>query len=255
MLVRVFRSPELLARSLAREVADALNRNPSLVLGLPTGRTPIPLYRELVRLHRAGRADFSRATTFNLDEFAGISAHDPRSYHVFMRQQLFDDVNVPRRRINFLDGAAPDADRECARFERAIARAGRIDLQLLGLGANGHIGFNEPGSGLVARTHRTRLTPQTRRANAALFGRAADVPREALSMGIATILCTRGNESCCSRQAPKRHGASTDDRTGRVTPRVPASFLQLHLRHVDVWIDAAAAALPRRWADQGRSRP
>src|SRR5207247_5127606 len=143
--------------------------------------TPIPLYRELARLHAEDAVDFSRATTFNLDEFLGLEARDPRSYYAFMRRHLFDRVNLTAGRINFLNGAATDVSRECARYDRAIERAGGIDLLVLGLGGNGHIGFNEPGRVLIAGTHRTRLTPATRRANASLFGnRTGAVPREGL---------------------------------------------------------------------------
>jgi glucosamine-6-phosphate deaminase len=238
--IRIFGGADTAARALAREIARSLAAHPRLVLGLPTGRTPIPLYRELARLYDAGAVDFSRATTFNLDEFLGIPAGDPRSYHAFMRRHLFDRVNLTARRINFLNGAATDVPRECARFERAIARAGGIDLQILGLGVNGHIGFNEPARALVARTHRTRLTPATRRANASLFGnRTGAVPREALSMGMATILrarrivlfATGASKAICIERMV----------AGRVTTRVPASFLQLH-SNAEVWIDRAAAA-------------
>jgi len=241
--IRVFASPERLARALARDLARALAVRPRLVLGLPTGRTPIPLYRELSALHAAGRADFSRATTFNLDEFVGLSARDPRSYHAFMREHLFAHVNLTRTHV--LNGTAADLDRECGRYERAIARAGGIDVQILGLGANGHIGFNEPAAALHARTHRTRLRPATRRANAFLFGgRAADVPKEALSMGMATILHARRIVLIATGAAKARCVERMID--GPVTPAVPASFLQLH-RHADVWLDQSAAArLPAR---------
>jgi glucosamine-6-phosphate deaminase len=240
MRIRVLATPDAVARVLAHDVARGLARHPRLVLGLPTGRTPVPLYRELVRLHRAGRADFARATTFNLDEFLGLSAGDPRSYRAFMQRHLFNHVNLPPRRIHFLDGTARDVGRECRRYERAIARAGGIDLQILGLGANGHIGFNEPARALVARTHGTKLRSATRRANAALFGgRLAEVPHEALSMGMATILyakrivllATGASKARCVKRMIE----------GPVTPRVPASFLQLH-RHAEVWLDRAAAA-------------
>jgi glucosamine-6-phosphate deaminase len=242
MRVHIFNSAPALARALAAGLARTLEANPRVVLGLPTGRTPIPLYRELVRLHAAGRADFSRATTFNLDEFYGLSAADPRSYRAFMRRHLFDHVNLPPRRIHFLKGAvAPGAavQRECDRYERAIARAGGIDLLILGLGMNGHIGFNEPARALAARTHCSRLKPATRRANAPLFGnRLAAVPREALSMGMATILhakrivllATGATKARCVERMIY----------GPVTPRLPASFLQLH-QQVEIWLDRAAA--------------
>lgn len=238
--VRIFSDPKALARTLARDVASRLRRQPDLVLGLPTGHTPIPLYRDLVALHQAGRADFRRASTFNLDEFVGLSCKDSGSYCAFMHRHLFDHVNLQRPRTHMLNGAADDAERECIRYDRAIARAGGIDLQILGLGLNGHIGFNEPGRALIAGTHRTRLRPATRRANAAFFdNRLTCVPKEALSMGMATILharrivliATGGSKAACVR---KMLG-------GAVTPMVPASFLQLH-RRAEVWLDRAAAS-------------
>src|SRR5262249_37034548 len=237
--VRVFRSADALARALAEDVARRLETIPSLVLGLPTGRTPIPFYHELVRLYRAGRADFSRVTTFNLDEFAGIDPTDPRSYRAFMQRHLFDHVTVAPPRIHFLNGAAADAGRECARYERAIARAGGIDLQILGLGLNGHIGFNEPGRALIARTHCTRLKPASRHANAALFdNRIRAVPREALSMGMATILQARGIVLIATGASKTRCVQRMME--GPVTPRLPASFLQLH-GNAEAWLDRAAA--------------
>ena len=238
--VRVFADEQTAAKTLARAIAAALSKNPSLVLGLPCGRTPIPLYRELARLRAGERADFRRATTFNLDEFLGIAPGDPRSYRTFMRRHLFDHVNLPASRIHFLNGAAPDPRAECLRYERAIERAGGVDLQILGLGLNGHIGFNEPGRALVAPTHRVHLTHATRRANTALFGnRVSAVPKEALSMGMATILGAR-RIVLLSTGASK---ARSVERmlAGRVTTMFPASFLQLH-PNAEVWLDRAAAS-------------
>ena len=240
MRIRVFASASALARALAGNIASALAADPGLVLGLATGRTPIPLYREIVRLHQAGRADFSRATTFNLDEFLGLGPRDPRSYRAFMQRHLFDCVNLPPRRIQFLNGATRDVGRECRRYERAIDRAGGIDVQILGLGMNGHIGFNEPARALVAYTHRTRLKPATRRANAAFFAnRMSAVPREALSMGMATILhakrivllATGATKARCVQRMVE----------GPVTPRLPGSFLQLH-GCAEIWLDRSAAS-------------
>ncbi len=239
MRARVFVTAEAVGRALALDVARRLTEQPDTVLGLPTGRTPIPLYRELVRLHQAGRVDFSRATTFNLDEFRGLRAVDPRSYRAFMRHHLFDHVNLSPRRIHILDGAARDAERESEHYERAIERAGGIDLMILGLGINGHIGFNEPGRSLVARTHCTRLTPGTRRANASLFGnRASAVPREALSMGMATILHAKRVVLLATGASKARSVARMVE--GPVTTRLPASFLQMH-RNTEIWLDRAAA--------------
>jgi glucosamine-6-phosphate deaminase len=237
--IRIFANPGALAGALARDIARQLAAAPDTVLGLPTGRTPIPLYRELVRLHRAGGADFSRATTFNLDEFRGLGSRDPHSYRAFMQRHLFDHVNLAPRRIQFLRGAARDVARECRRYERAIDRAGGIGLQILGLGMNGHIGFNEPARALVARTHGTRLKPATRRANAALFeNRLRAVPREALSMGMATILHARRIVLLATGVSKARCVQRLIE--GPVTPRLPGSFLQLH-RNAEVWLDGAAA--------------
>ena len=244
MRIRTFRSPRAAARALAAAVASALRAKPRLVLGLPTGRTPILLYDELIALHRAHAVDFSRATTFNLDEFVGLPATHPSSYRAFMQRHLFDHVNLPRRRIHFLNGAARDIAGECARYERAIARAGGLDLLILGLGTNGHIGFNEPDTALIARTHRAALSAATRRANAALFGhRVRAVPREALSMGMATILHARRIVLLATGRTKARCVERTIN--GPLTPRTPASFLQLH-RDVEVWVDRAAASRLRQ---------
>ena len=241
--IRIFETPAALARVLAGHLARTLTVHPALVLGLATGRTPIPLYRELARLHAAGRADFSRATTFNLDEFLGVGAQDPRSYRAFMQKHLFGHINLAPRRIHFLNGAVHagrEVQRECDRYERAIERAGGIDVQILGLGMNGHIGFNEPARALVARTHSVRLKPATRRANAPLFGnRVGAVPREALSMGMATILHAKRIVLLATGSTKARCVERMLD--GPVSPRLPASFLQLH-RHVEIWLDRAAAA-------------
>jgi glucosamine-6-phosphate deaminase len=238
--VRVFSNADRAAAELARLVADALLRNPRLVLGLPTGRTPVPFYRQLVARYRAGRVDFSRAATFNLDEFAGLPPSDPGSYRTFMDRHLFDHVNLRPRGIHFLNGGAADAAAECRRYEQLIRRAGGIDLQVVGLGANGHVGFNEPARALQARTHRTQLRPATRRANAFLFEyRPSRVPRQALSMGMATILGARRVVLLATGAA--KAGCVKRMVEGAITTRVPASLLQLH-PNAEVWLDRAAAA-------------
>lgn len=240
MRVRIFESAGALATALALDIARRLTAEPASVLGLATGRTPIPMYRELVRLHRRGRADFTRATTFNLDEFLGLAPDDPRSYRSFMQRRLFDHVNLAGRRIHFLSGDAADPTLECRRYEGAIERAGGIDLQILGLGMNGHIGFNEPARALIAGTHVTRLKSATRRANAALFdNRLSAVPHHALSMGMATILHAKRIVLLATGASKARCVARMID--GPVTPRLPGSFLQLH-RCAEIWLDRAAAS-------------
>jgi glucosamine-6-phosphate deaminase len=235
MTVRIFETAAQASSAAARIIARQLTLNPASVLGLPTGRTSAPVYKELVRL----RPDFSYAQTFNLDEFVGLSALNKRSFHAFMDRHLFCRVNLPEGGVHFLNGAADNLDAECARFERAIARAGGIDLLVLGIGANGHIGFNEPGPALVARTHRARLTAATRRANAGLFAsRPALVPREALSMGMGTILAARAIVLIATGRSKAR--AIKAMHSGRITTSLPASFLQLH-HHVTLVLDRMAA--------------
>ena len=251
MHLRLFTTARALARTLSVRIVRDLQANPRLVLGLPTGRTPIPLYEELVALHRRGKADFSDATTFNLDEFVGIAPGDPGSYLTFMRRRFFDQVNLSPWRHHLLNGMARNIERECARYERAIARAGGIDIQILGLGRNGHIGFNEPGDGLIARTHLAKLTLATRRANAPLFGRnVRKVPREALSVGIGTILEARRIVLIATGTSKAR--AVERMISGLVTPAVPASFLQLH-PDVEIWLDVAAASRVRKQPTTARS--
>lgn len=224
----------------AQRVADLLHAVPRAVLGLPTGRTPILLYDHLAERHAGGTLDFSHVTSFNLDEFVGIGEEHPGSYHAYMRRQLFERVNMPRAHGHLLDGLAPDPDAECVRYEERIAAAGGLDLQILGLGANGHIGFNEPGDSLTANTHRMTLLPASREANATFFGGDAwQVPAEALSMGMGTILKARRllllvtGEEKASTVAAAVHGT--------VTTHLPASFLQLHAQ-VEIICDRAAAS-------------
>lgn len=241
MIINVFDTAAASARALAARIRDAIRVKPGLVLGLATGRTPVPIYAELRRMTAAQDLDFSRVTTVNLDEFVGVDAAQPGSFRRFMEEQLFGPVRLPADRIRFLDGTAADLEAECRRYEAAIAAAGGIDLQLLGIGVNGHIGFNEPGDELIARTHRVTLAPTTRRDNAALFGGDAEaVPREALSMGIGTILSAREIVLVASGE----HKARCIERLvhGPLTTRLPASFLQLHPR-VELYLERAAASL------------
>ena len=240
MRIHVFDTTEDLARAAAARIADQLSSNPRSVLGLATGGTPLATYAELRRMHAAGRVDFSLATTFNLDEFAGIDPSHPGSFRRYMDVKLFDSVNLDARRIHFLDGAALDLDGECIRYEDAIDASGGIDLQLLGIGANGHIGFNEPDETLAARTHRVRLHDQTRRDNASLFGGDPTyVPREALSMGMGTILKSRAIVLIAAGTRKARCVELAVN--GPLTTRLPASFLQLH-RDVELYLDRDAAA-------------
>jgi glucosamine-6-phosphate deaminase len=232
-----FEDDEALSAALATHVLERIVTQPSLVLGLPTGRTPLGLYREL--RERSG-IDWTRVRTFNLDEFAGLSAQDEQSYRAYMQTELFDHVSIDPANIGFLNGAATDLKEECRRYEDAIDAAGAIDLQILGIGANGHIGFNEPADGLCAHTHVADLTQETREANASRFaGDWTRVPAKALSMGMATILNAR--EVILIATGAEKADAVHGMIEGLITTRLPASILQVHHR-VTVMLDAAAAS-------------
>jgi glucosamine-6-phosphate deaminase len=238
VIIQRFDDDDALASALATLVLETIVATPSLVLGLPTGRTPQALYRELRERSRGDRIDWSRVRTFNLDEFVGVSPDDPGSYRAFMQAELFDHVTIDPANIGMLDGAAADVKAECRRYDAAIASAGGIDVQILGIGANGHIGFNEPADGLCARTHVAELQQGSREANAHLFGgdwRA--VPEKALSMGMGTILGAR--QIVLMATGAEKAEAVAGMIEGLITPRLPASFLQVHPA-VTVMLDAAA---------------
>jgi glucosamine-6-phosphate deaminase len=229
------------AEAVAWFLAECVAEEPRLVLGLPTGRTPVPMYGELVRLHRRGRLDLSRATTFNLDEFVGLGSTDRGSYCRFMTQHFFKHVNLDPARTHVPDGRALNPHREAARYEEEIAVNGGIDIAVLGIGANGHIGFNEPAASLHSRTSVVGLKASSRAANAALFGgRTASVPRRAISMGMGTILSARHIILIATGAAKAEIVAKAI--TGPITTRVPASLLQGHPRVAFV-LDRPAARL------------
>jgi glucosamine-6-phosphate deaminase len=207
------------------------------VLLLPVGKTAVPIYRELVRLHSAGRAPFRRAATFNLDELR-VAPQDPRSFRSFMERHLFSKLERPLRRVDFLRGDAADPERECARYERELAREGPPDIALVGIGVNGHVAYLEPGTALVPRTSLVRLSAATRRDLAADGVRP--VPREALTVGIETILSSR--EIVLVATGREKAAAVAVALEGPVTPRLPTSLLSLHPR-LEVLLDRAAASL------------
>lgn len=239
--IHTFNDEQTVARALAERIASAVRQRPAIVLGLPTGRTPVATYAELRRLHSGNSLSFASVSTFNLDEFVGVDARHPGSFRQYMQHHLFDGVDIRPDHVHFLDGMASDLDEECRRYERTIAAAGGIDLQVLGIGANGHIGFNEPADELIASTHRVVLHAGTRRDNALLFGGDPDnVPHEALSMGMGTIL----KAAALILVATGERKARCVERmvNGPVTTKLPASFLQMH-RDVEVYLDRGAASL------------
>jgi glucosamine-6-phosphate deaminase len=239
--LRVFQAATEVASAVADAIERAIAATPTAVLSLATGRTPLATYEELARRHRAGRLDVSRATLFAIDEFAGIPPSHPGSFASYIEEHLVTPLGFDPRRVQCLDGVAANLDLECARYERAIERSGGIDLMLLSIGANGHIGFNEPADTLTGPTHVVRLDASTRRNNAARFGGRADaVPSHAVSMGMTTIL----RAARILLVATGREKAACIERAlhGPLTTQMPASWLQFH-RAVDVYLDRDAASL------------
>jgi len=225
----------------ARIIAHDLRINPHLVLGLATGKTMERVYRHLVRKHREENLDFSLCRTFNLDEYVGLVPSDPGSYRHYMEHHLFQHVNIEPRNTHLPNGLASNLEEECRRYEGLIEKFGGIDLQLLGIGRAGHIGFNEPLSALRSRTRVKALTPTTLKQNAAFFGGEAKVPRRAITMGVGTIIEARRCLLLSTGQSKANVIAQAVE--GPITSMVTASALQLHPRCTVVVDEAAATSL------------
>jgi len=230
---------EQMSKVAAQIVVRILNTKPNAVLGMATGSTPLGLYQELVRLHREGELDFSRVTTFNLDEYVGLSANHPQSYHYFMRAHFFQHVNIPPQNINIPSGTTSNYPAFCEWYEQRIAECGGIDVQILGIGSDGHIAFNEPTSSLSSRTRLKTLSKQTIDDNARFFERREDVPVYSITMGVGTILDARKLLLVANGKAKARAIAQAVE--GPVTSMVTASAIQLH-RDATVVIDEEAAS-------------
>ena len=230
-----------MSRQAATLVAAHIIVNPRLVLGLATGSTPLGTYEELVKMKKKGMADFSLATTFNLDEYIGLGPKDRASYHYFMFHNLFNGLNIRRENINLLNGLAKDPKAECRRYEKAIQKAGGIDLQILGIGQNGHIGFNEPSEVFPTVAHIVDLSEETRRVNAKFFKDKKRVPTQAISVGIGTIM--KAKEIMLLANTKEKAEAITEAIEGPVRPQVPASVLQLHPKSVMILTEQAAKGL------------
>ena len=250
--------PISVSRTAAQFVAAVVRRKPTCVLGLATGSTPLGMYGELIRMHREEGLDFSRVVTFNLDEYVGLSGTHPQSYRHFMQQNLFDHINIDPRNTHVPDGRALDFESYCEQYEKLIADEGGIDLQVLGIGSDGHIAFNEPGSSLGSRTRLKTLTEETVRDNARFFGSEKEVPRLAITMGVGTILESRQCLLLAAGESKAR--AIRDTIEGPITAQVTASALQLH-RDVIAVLDeearpaaGAARLLPRDGTSSGTAQ-
>ena len=235
---------EAAASLVARIVARELRSHPSLVLGLATGATMEQVYRHLVRMHAEEKLDFSLCRTFNLDEYVGLFPSDPNSYRHYMNHHLFRHVNLDGRNTHLPNGLADDLDAECLRYEASIQRSGGIDLQLLGIGKAGHIGFNEPLSALRSRTRVKALTPTTIKQNAPFFGGEEKMPRRAITMGVGTIIEARRCILLATGDSKAEVIAQAVE--GPITSMVTASALQLHARCTVVVDEEAGAKLKEK---------
>jgi len=226
MEVVICRTYDALSRKAAAVVADMVRAKPKAVLGFATGSSPLGLYKELIRLHKEEGLDFSKVTTFNLDEYVGLAPDHPQSYWHFMHENLFNHINVPKKKVHVPSGTSKNHAAFCAQYEKWIQEAGGIDVQILGIGSDGHIAFNEPGSSLGSRTRVVTLTEQTIDDNARFFVKRDDVPRHAISMGVGTVLEARKLVMVASgrNKAPALAAAIE----GPVTCMITASALQLH---------------------------
>ena len=224
-------------------IAGQVIDKPKSVLGLATGSTPLPIYRELISMWHRGVIDFKNVVTYNLDEYVGLGPDHPCSYRRFMQENLFDHINVPQGNIHIPNGLAQDVDAECAAYDAAISAAGRLDLQLLGLGANGHIGFNEPAAVFTTHSYCVKLSEQTLKDNRRFFEDGAPMPTHALTMGIASIM--QAKRIVLVATGKNKAAAVRAMIEGPVDPMVPASILQMH-RHATILLDADAASLLSR---------
>lgn len=232
-------TPDIATSVAACVIKRLLQEKPNAVLGLATGSTPLALYRALIDM----KLDWSRVTTFNLDEYIGLPADHPQSYRSFMWENLFRHVNIAPENVHIPDGNAQDIPGFCAAYEQRIREAGGIDLQLLGIGTDGHIGFNEPTSSLASRTRIKTLTPQTRKDNARFFAGADDVPTHVITMGIGTIMEARRNLMLAF--GANKAQAIAEAVEGPITSLNPASILQMH-PDARIFLDEAAASGLRR---------
>jgi glucosamine-6-phosphate deaminase len=236
-----------MSRLSAKIIAEVVREKPRAVLGLATGSTPLGTYKDLILMHKEEGLDFSQVVTFNLDEYIGLLPEHDQSYHYFMNENFFKHINIPPGNVHIPNGMAEDLVGACEQYERDIKEAGGIDIQLLGIGANGHIAFNEPGSSLGSRTRVKALDKKTIEDNARFFENMDDVPKFALTMGIGTIMDSR-RIVLLANKANKAHAISITVE-GPVTALVPATIVQLHPRATIIVDKDAAAELQRPYRD------
>jgi len=235
---------EAISRKAAQIVADRIRKKPDIVLGLATGSTPLGMYQELIRMHKEESLDFSKVVTFNLDEYWGLPSSHPQSYHYFMWNNLFSHVNITSERVHIPSGTVNDVEAYCSWYEDKIKKAGGIDLQILGIGRDGHIGFNEPGSSLGSRTRMKTLTPETVEDNARFFENKDEVPKFAITMGGGSIMEAKE----CLLLASGKNKAETVQRCieGPICAECTSSILQLHPKVIAILDEEASQKLRRK---------
>ncbi|WP_315118839.1 glucosamine-6-phosphate deaminase [uncultured Clostridium sp.] len=227
----------------ASEIKKTIDEKPSCVLGLATGSTPIGLYKELVKLHKEGKVDFSKITTFNLDEYKGLDGNHNQSYRYFMNDNLFNHINIDKNNTFVPNGLAEDMEVECKRYEELMKEKGEIDIQVLGIGVNGHIGFNEPNKHLYIGTHIEDLTEETISSNLRFFSSREEMPTQAITMGIGNIM--RAKRIILLISGKNKANIVKKLFSGKITTELPASILQIH-NNCTVVLDEEAASLLNR---------
>ncbi len=246
MLVVVKSDYDEMSKTAAQIVAELVRKKPDCVIGFATGSTPLGTYKELIRLHREEGLDFSKVTTFNLDEYVGLPPSHPQSYHYFMWENLFKHINVDKRFVHIPQGMADDVELFCEWYEEKIKKAGGIDLQILGIGANGHIAFNEPGSSLGSRTRIKTLDELTKRDNARFFNKDEEVPKYAITMGVGTIMDAK--ELLLLASGTQKADAIKQTVEGPITALYPATIVQMHRKATIVCDEDAASLLTRKYS-------
>lgn len=240
MNVLIYDNEEQIGIAAGNYMCGQVLQKPDSILGLATGSTPLKPYSQMIELYKKGIVDFSKVTTFNLDEYVNLDVNDKNSYHSFMHENLFDHINIPEENINFLDGNAEDPEEECRRYEKKIKAEGGIDIQLLGIGSNGHIAFNEPADCFQRWSHVVTLKESTVKDNSRFFKSIEEVPTQAVTMGIGSIM--QAKKILIIAIGENKAKAIKQLIDGNVTPMCPASVLQFH-KDVTLMLDKAAASL------------
>lgn len=229
-----------MSKKAAQIIKKQINEKPNTVLGLATGSTPLGMYNKLIEMYKNSEIDFSQVVTFNLDEYVGLSERHPQSYHYYMYENFFNHININKENIHIPKGISDDFDEECKLYDEAIENAGGIDLQVLGLGVNGHIGFNEPDDYINTKTHIVTLTEETINANKRFFKSVDDVPRKAVTMGLGMIM--KAKKIILLASGKNKANAIKETLKGYLTTEVPSTVLMLH-KDVTIIIDKEAASL------------